>query len=212
MVKKHIFSKILASALFFIPLYCQAQEADGGSLAEQATNPIADLVQFQLQNTFIPESFDSSGYSNQYIIQPVVPVKLPFKCLPLLVVRPTLPIIRTPDFDDSPGKRTTALGDLTILGIAIPKSPSWITWGVGSAMIFPTAAHTVTGQGKWQIGPAGVVLVTGVKNWQFGFLGYNLRSDGGVDCDRPKVNTLYFQPIITYHFGEGWYVGTGDLT
>jgi hypothetical protein len=43
------------------------------SLAEQATNPTAPLVQFRMQNTFIPETFDSTGYSNAAEIQTLIP-------------------------------------------------------------------------------------------------------------------------------------------
>ena len=50
---------------------------DGRGIAAQdaaaATDPSVPLTQLQLQNIFIPESFDSTGYSNQFIVQPVLP-------------------------------------------------------------------------------------------------------------------------------------------
>ncbi len=49
---------------------------DGGSGAGagDAVNPGAPLSQIQFQNVFIPESYQSSGYSNQFILQPVFSV------------------------------------------------------------------------------------------------------------------------------------------
>ena len=43
-------------------------------LANQATNPGAALVQFQLQNQFIPDSNNSSGSANSFLVQPVIPI------------------------------------------------------------------------------------------------------------------------------------------
>jgi len=50
-------------------------KAPGGrssNLANQATNPAAALIQLRLQNISVPESYDSSGYANTIIVQPVI--------------------------------------------------------------------------------------------------------------------------------------------
>jgi hypothetical protein len=47
-----------------------------GSLAEAATNPIANLMQIQLQNTYNWENHNSDSYSNVTTLQGVIPVKL----------------------------------------------------------------------------------------------------------------------------------------
>ncbi len=184
----------------------QAQQA---SLAAKATNPIASLIQFQVQNTFVPDSYDSSGYANTFVLQPVIPFSLPSETFPTLVTRTTLPIVTTPDFD-GPLDGTTGLGDLIILAPLVSKPHKWGMWGVGPALVFPTATDDRTGEGKWQAGPAGVILVTGIKHWQFGVLAYNLWSYAGTNS-RADVNKMYFQPVINYHFGKGWYTGYGDL-
>lgn len=38
-----------------------------GDLAKQATNPMAPLIQFQVQNHFVFESMEEDGYANQLI-------------------------------------------------------------------------------------------------------------------------------------------------
>lgn len=180
-----------------------------GDLAAAATNPIASLIQFQIQNTFVPDSYDSSGYANTFVLQPVIPFKLPFETFPTLVTRTTLPIVTTPDFD-GPLDGTTGLGDLIILAPLVSKPQKWGMWGVGPALVFPTATDDRTGEGKWQAGPAGVFFYTGVKHWQFGVLAYNLWSYAGANS-RADVNKMFFQPVINYHWGKGWYVGWGDI-
>ena len=48
----------------------------GGAGAGAATDPSVPLTQIQFQNVFVPESFNSSGYSNQFILQPVIPLNI----------------------------------------------------------------------------------------------------------------------------------------
>jgi len=51
--------------------------APAANLAAAATNPIAPMVQFQLQNTYNWENYNSSGYSNVTVVQAVAPIPLP---------------------------------------------------------------------------------------------------------------------------------------
>ncbi len=44
-----------------------------GSGGVYATDPSAILTQLQLQNIFTPSTYDASGYSNTFVIQPVLP-------------------------------------------------------------------------------------------------------------------------------------------
>ena len=82
-------------------------------LANEATNPGAALIQLQLQNVFVPNSHNSSGYANTGIIQPVIPFKLPSGFyFQNLINRSTLPIVSTPN-PNGPIASVTGLGDLT---------------------------------------------------------------------------------------------------
>jgi len=179
----------------------------GGSLADTATNPIGNLVQFQLQNVFTLQSHESHGYANTLIVQPVIPIEIPN--LPLQVTRTTLPVaVTTPDLDIGIDG-TTGLGDLVFLDVFV-FNESWGMWGLGPTLTFPTATSDLTGQGHFQAGPTGIILATNIPNWQYGVLAYNQWSYAG-DSDRADVNTLFFQPILTWHFKPGWYAGLGDL-
>jgi hypothetical protein len=79
---------------------------DGGqsNLAGAATNPIGNLVQFQMQNSFSPSNYNADGYSNVAVVQPVIPIELPWEKVPLFLTRTTLPYIWTADLDGGIGR------------------------------------------------------------------------------------------------------------
>jgi hypothetical protein len=97
-----------------------AQASDANAPAHHvggasATNPVAPILQLQIQNFFVPESFNASGYANQFIIQPVLPYEIfdqPF------ISRLTLPVVTTPN-PYGPIGGTTGLGDTTTINFAM---------------------------------------------------------------------------------------------
>ena len=182
--------------------------AGDDDLAATATNPIGNLIQFQLQNVFIPTSWDSSGYANLFIIQPVIPIKLHNKIFPTLLTRTTLPIITTPN-PDGPISGTTGTGDMAFLVTAINNQP-WGMIGVGPSFTFPTASDSRTGSEKWQAGPTLVLFVNKFHPWQFGVLAYTQHSFAGTSA-RATVSELFYQPILVRHFSKGWYAALPDI-
>jgi hypothetical protein len=88
----------------------KAEPPTGGhaNLAAAATNPIANLVQFQVNDSFSPSNHNASGYSNTTVIQPVIPFKLPWESMPLLITRTTLPYVITPDLPGASATRTAS--------------------------------------------------------------------------------------------------------
>ena len=190
--------------------YAEDKEGGGASLAEKATDPTSILTQFQLQNVFIPSTYDADGYSNQFILQPVLPMKTGWDLFPTQIIRPTLPLnVLTAD-PDGPIGETSGIGDLLVFDLFLPKREKWGTWGVGPVAIFPTASDDRLGQGQWQLGPAFVLLYSAIPKWQVGALIQNPISFAG-DSDRDRVSTLSIQPIAVRHLEDGWYVGIGDL-
>lgn len=183
-------------------------EGDERSLAAAATNPIANLIQFQLQNVFIPNTWESSGYANQFFIQPVIPIDLHNQIFPTLITRTTLPIVNTAN-PDGPIGATTGSGDIIFLAGAVNNQP-WGMWGVGPTFTFPTASDARTGSEKWQAGPTAVVFVTKFRPWQFGVLAYTQHSFAGTSR-RENVSKMFWQPILIRHFDKGWYAGLPDI-
>lgn len=185
------------------------------SLAAAATNPIANLVQFQLQDQYNWDNYNSSGYSNQFLIQPVAPFKLPWEKVPLLITRTTLPWVSTPDL--GPGvNRKHGFGDTTFLAMVLPKLDlKGQMIGVGISSVIPTAGdNDFTGNGKWQLGPAFVYFNQQIPKLQLGVLGWHRFTVGETSAgsDKKNVTVSSVQPIAIKHFGKGWYVGLQDVT
>ncbi len=190
-------------------------EGGGGGtpdLAAAATNPIANLVQFQIQNAYTSDSYNASGDSNALILQPVVPFKLPSEAVPLFVTRTTLPYINTPDFGGGVGTQE-GFGDLVTLGFLLPKlETKGVMVGLGYNLTVPTAgSNDFTGSGKWSIGPGAVYFNMQTPSWQWGILSYSSFSFASQNTDRHHVSSISLQPILVKHFDEGWYAGLADL-
>lgn len=193
----------------------KAEPPGGGhsSLAAAATNPIANLIQFQMQNSYSPSNYNSDGYSNVAVIQPVVPFELPSSKVPLLVTRTTLPYISTPDLDGGVGRKD-GFGDIVAQGYFIPKlKAKGVMVGVGYNLTIPTAGdNKYVGSGKWSVGPAGVYFNMKTPSWQWGLLGYSSFSFAdAATSDRDYVSNASIQPILTKHFDKGWYASLPDV-
>jgi hypothetical protein len=201
-----------------------AADGDKASLANQATNPAAPLIQFQLQNVFRPSNRGASGYANTFIVQPVVPFSLgKDSYFQNIITRTTLPI-NTSANPDGPMTSVTGLGDTTMIAVAahrakISKTLGYV-WGPIAAMQLPTATSDRTGTDKYSLGGGALLmfskggLFTDGDTLQFGVYGYNLWSAAGRDS-RPNVNTLFMGPILNYHFNKflgqkGWYLRWTD--
>jgi len=182
------------------------------NLAGAATNPIANLVQFQLQDQFSPSSHNADGYSNVAIIQPVIPIKLPWEKVPLLVTRTTLPYISTPDLDGGIGRKD-GFGDISAQVYFIPKiKAKGQMLGLGYNLTIPTAGdNDFVGSGKWSLGPGAVYFNMNTPTWQWGFLSYSSFSFASANSDRGSVSNVAIQPILVKHFDKGWYVGSPDV-
>jgi hypothetical protein len=194
----------------------KAEPPTGGhkNLAQAATNPIANLIQFQVINNYNWENHNSSGYSNATIFQPVVPFKLPWEKVPLLITRTTLPYVTTPDLGE-PIDRERGFGDTTLLMLASPKlETKGVQVGLGLNTVIPTAGdNDFTGSGKWQAGPAALYINMQTPKLQWGIFAYQLWDYASTSngSDRPGVSQLSLQPFITKHFDKGWYIGTPDI-
>lgn len=191
-----------------------AQASGGGSgLAQQAQNPIANLISvpFQFNANFNVGPFDQTQYLLN--IQPVVPVALSDDLL--LVSRFIIPVISQPTVEISstgqlePGSSEFGLGDINPSFFFVPQTGSNITWGVGPAFLLPTATNEVLGTDRWSAGPTGVVVITNGP-WLYGLLVGQLWSFAGNE-DRPEVSLFSAQPFLNYSFPGGWTIGSAPV-
>lgn len=184
----------------------QSGGSGGDAGAGAATDPSVPLAQMQFQNVFIPETHDSSGYSNQFIIQPVIPIHLDFEFFPYHIIRPTLPVISPTADPDGPLGVEGGLGDLTIIDIVVhPIEKLKTNVGVGYVAVAPTATDPQLGLREWQLGPSMFAITKVVPKWNLGALvqvPFSLQSD---------AYSVQMQPIAVRMLPDEWYVGWGDL-
>ena len=182
-------------------------------IANQVNNPAAPLSLIQFRNILLPSASapglfpgvaGASGTVNDFQIQPVLPIG-PFHSLPFVqLLKITMPVAVTLP---SPVSQT-GVGDLQVFDLLTIKQ-SWGRWGLGPALVFPTASSTALGAGKWQAGPSFALIVTAIKNLTAGAVLQNPISYAG-SPDRPKVNSLIITPTLTYSLEKGWFVGLSD--
>lgn len=179
-----------------MPSALRAQQTDeAAELAKKLSNPVANLISVPFQSNwdFHVGVNDTTRFTMN--IQPVIPLSLSEDAN--LIIRTILPVIDAPS--PAPGIPSgSGLGDTVQSFFYSPKNPTsggWI-WGVGPALLWPTATADVLGSGKWGAGPTFVVLKQ-VEGWTFGMLANHIWSYAGHDS-RPDVNSTFLQPFLSY--------------
>ncbi len=189
----------------------------GGNLAADANNPTSNLTIFQIQNTFVPNTYDASGFSHTLGLQLVKPFETGCDFFPIWVTRSTLPVITTADPDGSipigppndhdfliPLDNQSGLGDFTFISI-LNHPTDWGSVGVGPGFMAPAATQPELGEQSWKFSPTFVAVYTAIENWQLGVVGYY-----NFPLDDRGTESLLFQPLIVYQLGDGWFTGWGD--
>lgn len=181
-----------------------AKHLSDAELLKAAQNPVADLISLPIEYTanFKIGPHDRTGHSVS--LQPVIPVSLSDDWL--LVSRTILPINWQPRADQA-GGNDFGIGDMAPSLFLVPKNVGSVIWGVGPAMLLPTASKSTLGTGKYSIGPSAVVLAQ-PGDWTLGAVLGHVWSVAG-PSDRPSVNRTSFQYFIVRNLADNWYVSTG---
>jgi hypothetical protein len=190
------------------PAANQAQE-----LAKQLQNPIANLISFPIQNNFDFKVGPDNGFRYTGNIQPVVPISLSSKWI--VISRTILPVVHQSDVIAPPIDNTdigaesdvyggsgeqTGLGDLTQSFFFSPKKPlpGGVIFGIGPAILVPTATDKYLGSGKWGMGPTTVALKQSGP-WTVGMLFNYIASFAGQSA-KSDVSSTFLQPFVSYTF------------
>jgi hypothetical protein len=189
-------------------------------LAKQSQNPLGTVISLPLENNFYTGIGPSESSVYALNIKPVYPMEVGNWNL---INRFILPAIYSEgqDVPVPPGIEVDSgysgpieiargsafgLGDLTYQAYFSPKdSGDWI-WGVGPAMILPTATEARYASDKLSLGAAFVALSM-PGNWVYGILAQNVWSVAG-DSDADDVNSFLFQYFLNYNMGAGWYLSS----
>jgi hypothetical protein len=198
----------LSSMIPAMALYCGPACADGGpDLAQLVQNPIAKVISVPFQNNLnfgVGPDHDPQDVMN---IQPVLPIQINEDWN--VISRTIIPVDYQPP--SSPGG--SAVGGVGDINLALYFSPartsSSLIWGIGPALIFPSANHAVLGQGKFSAGISAVAL-TIQGPWLVGALVTQVASVSGL-AYRRDVSQMLMQPFINYNFPRGWYLTSSPI-
>ena len=185
------------AAVSTVPLMAQEKEMDeAASLAMKLANPIASLISVPFQYNFDHNlGPDDKGSKSLLNIQPVIPISLGEDWN--VISRTIVPLV---DMQDMPYGDQSGMGDVLQSLFFSPKKPTanGIIWGVGPALLFPTATDDVLGGEKWGAGPTAVALKQ-TGPWTFGVLANHIWSYAG-ERDREDINASFVQPFTAYIF------------
>ena len=121
-----------------------------------------------------------------------------------MVLRVIMPLTSQPP-SVSDGARINGMGDVLATAFFSPSKAGRIIWGVGPAMLLPTATDSALGTEKFGVRPS-VVVLTQPGKWTLGALFNHLWSTSGAN-DREDVNQTFLQPFANYNLGGGLAVG-----
>lgn len=198
-----------AIMVWFAPM-AHAQQADDAKLAQELSNPLADLMSIPIQMNYDQNiGVRDDGSKLQTNVQPVIPFTLNPDWN--LITRTIVPVISQEDIYPGAGSQF-GLGDVNLSLFFSPSKPTagGIIWGVGPVLLLPTATDSLLGAEKWGAGPAGVVLAA-IGPWTVGGLGNHVWSYAG-DDDRSDISNTFLQPFAAYTWPSAWTVSLQSET
>jgi hypothetical protein len=183
-----------------------AAAAAEAKLEKDVQNPVSELITLPLQNNTNFEYGPYDRTQNVLDIQPVIPINLNEHWM--LKSRTILPVSWQPYANQNSGGEF-GLGDTTQTFFLAPRGDRKLIWGIGPALVIPTATNTALGQGKFSMGPS-VLALSQPGHWTIGALINNVWSVAG-SGGRPPVNLMQLQAFVTYQMKKGWYVATSPI-
>jgi hypothetical protein len=175
-------------------------DAAASDLAQQLSNPVADLVSVPVQFNFADGVGPDEAVRTIVNLQPVVPFELNDDWN--LISRWIMPYVSQPSL--APGLApSSGIGDIAFSAFFSPTRNSNLIWGAGPVLSLPVTTDPVLGTGKWSVGPTFVALKQ-AGPWTYGFLANYLVSVGSATNEpRSDVSSGLVQPFLAYSTAEG---------
>jgi hypothetical protein len=179
-----------------------ASAEDADELAKQLSNPIASLTSIPFQFNYAEGVGPAGGGTQMRLnVQPVIPFSIGADWN--LISRTIVPVISQEGVVPGSGPES-GIGDVVQSLFLSPKAVTergWV-WGIGPAILIPTASENDFGAERWGAGPTLVALRQTAGGWTFGALTNHIASfagsDGGVE-----VNATFLQPFLSKRIAPG---------
>jgi hypothetical protein len=176
-------------------------------LSKEAENPVSLLITLPLR--YEADFFDGPYYATKdtfELDQGIIPFKLNDDWA--LITR-----TKSPAYLQPPKK----LGDSWASGLGNGYTTFFLSpvhgesfyWGAGPVLYYPSATNSALGVNKWGSGPSFAFFRKNNESpWVFGAVVNNIWSFGGPPQGTDRTNSLLVNPFISYHFGDGWSIGS----
>jgi hypothetical protein len=184
----------------------QDTAAIDNELSKEAENPVTLHVTIPLR--YEGDFYDGpyGATKNTYSLDQAV--------LPFLLNDDWALITRTkfPAYSEPPKKIgdswQAGLGNGYTTFFVSPAHGEGIYWGVGPVLYYPSATNSNLGQNKWGTGPSVAILKKDKSPWEYGAVVNNIWTLAGPPGSSNRYNQMLINPFISFHFGDGWSVGT----
>jgi hypothetical protein len=194
---------VLAGMLLPVSSAIAQSETKATSDAQDAQNPIANIISIPFQNNTYLDYGPYKRDANVLVIQPVLPIAIDQDWN--LITRWVTPIESLPRISPSQGDKF-GLGNMEPEFYFSPSHVGDIIWGVGPKLWLPTATDKALGLDKWGAGPTAVAL-TIQGPWVVGALANNVWAGSSVQT----ANMLTINPFVNYNFPGGWYLASAEI-
>jgi hypothetical protein len=207
MMKKRVVAVLPIAALWGSQSLAQSgTPISDTDLSKETENPVTRQITLPLryEADFLDGAYKATMETFE-IDQAVVPFRLNDDWA--LITRTKLPA------EAQPPKN---LGDHWVEGLSngyttfflSPEHGSGFYWGVGPVLYYPTATNSALGVNKWGSGPSAAFLHEDASPWVFGAVVNNIWSIGGPPGSSDRTNELLLNPVLSYHFADGWSVSS----
>ena len=195
------------------PVGAQAPLGDT-DLAKESLNPVTRLytvpLRYQAELEYGP---DDDTKSTLELDQAVLPFLLTDHWA--LITRTKIPFVWQPPKKDGEGWNA-GLGNAYTTLFLSPEHSGPFMWGVGPVIYFPVAttkalagSDAPVGVNKWGSGPSVALVWKSSKSpWMGALVANNIWSFGGPPSGSDRTNLLLVNPILSYHFGDGWFIAS----
>jgi len=172
--------------------------------SKDSENPVTRQITLPLRyEADFRNGADKATRDQFQISQAVVPFSLSADWA--LITRTKLPLIVQPP-RKSGDHWATGLGNGYTTFFLSPAYGGGFYWGAGPLLYYP-ATNSSVGVTEWGSGPSVAFLKKDEGPWVLGAVINNIWSFGGPPTSN-RTNSLLLNPIASYHFGNGWAVGS----